>query len=793
MPSSRLAMATVVSLLALSVPGHAQVAADRTPPGDDTIILSPFEITSDKDFGYRPASSVTATGTAGLIKDTPMNISVLSRELIDDQGGNQLVDVLRAASSVALHVKDESVVLVRGFTGPKFLNGMPAGQGITLYDIDRVEVVKGPNAVFAGLSSPGGTVNLIQNKPNFTPTGSLSLEFGSYDRLRTVFRTSGPLIADKLAYQFTYGATDENSATDYMFTDERYYSGGLTFKPFDRLTLTARYGDLEREAGRRPYLTVSHPLFQQMDKEAIALYDSKGLARPADYPQLENGAVKDSSGAPITTGRGSPEDVSSFIARRIGPNEPPFPMLVFDEITGSDTSNYNGPEGRDNYWNKTFNLEAELVATDDLAARIVYQQNESSRMRREFNGFRPVAGQRFRSGASDFAPATDDYSIKGEVTYKLDLAAAGTHNLLAGYQYDDGKIVNRAGAGSATINYNPRTDPVPRLLGLIQQAQGPGYTEPPTTKTSAPANRGTYGVIQSSFFGDRLRTMVGGRYVEAGATDVSDFVSQYSALFRLAPSISVYGSRSETFVPESIFSADLDAIRASQGDPTSPGYVPPATVPQKLLQSNITGEGYEFGFKFDFNDSQWLATVSYFETQESNRLQVDTVTQTLYQLPGGSVRTPSGLTRARGIEGEITWTPSGNLQMLLSGSYYLEAEEITNVSDSREVGTPFEAVPDYNVNLWGKYTFTTGRLKGAYVGGGFNLLGPFSVHPSWTVTVQSDAVVVVDALVGYATTFRDVPVDFRVNLKNLTDEKYLNGSFQYGEPLTVVGTVTVRW
>lgn len=174
---------------------------DPTVAANAKILLSPFEVRSPQDHGYRAGSAVTGTGTAGLIKDTPLNISIVSQELIADQAGNQLVDVLRGASSVSLHVKDETQILIRGYTGPQFVNGLPAGNGLTLYDVDRIEVVKGPNAVFAGVSNPGGTVNLIKLKPSFVPRYSVDVSYGSFSHKRAVVRTAAPLLKDKLAYR----------------------------------------------------------------------------------------------------------------------------------------------------------------------------------------------------------------------------------------------------------------------------------------------------------------------------------------------------------------------------------------------------------------------------------------------------------------------------------------------------------------------------------------------------------------------------------------------------------------
>ena len=65
------------------------------------------------------------------------------------------------------------------------------------------------NAVFAGISNPGGTLNLIKTKPSFTPVHTLDLSFGSFAHKRAVLRSSAPIVAKQLAYSLVYGVTDE--------------------------------------------------------------------------------------------------------------------------------------------------------------------------------------------------------------------------------------------------------------------------------------------------------------------------------------------------------------------------------------------------------------------------------------------------------------------------------------------------------------------------------------------------------------------------------------------------------
>lgn len=802
-----LTRALLTLTLAVPMVVLAQTVVPTAPAARGTVVLSPFEVKSPQDHGYRVGAAITGTGTAGLIKDTPLNISIVSRELIEDQAGNQLIDVLRSASSVALQVKDEWMILVRGYTGPQFVNGLPAGAGLTLYDVDRVEVVKGPNAVFAGISNPGGTVNLIKLKPSFAPRHSVDVSYGSFDHRRAVLRSTAPLLKDKVAYSFIYGTTDEGSNIDHMFTNERFYSGGLTWQVAPRLTLTARYSNLDREAGRRPHTVVSHPLYQQRDQEAIQQFDRLGLPRPASYPQLENGAVRNPAGQPIVTGRPAPEGVDAFIARTLGPNVPPYPGIYSRDFFPDDSYNYNGPDGRDNYVNQTTTLEGEWVASSALAVRGIFQQVDSNRMRREFNGLRPVAGQRLRSSISDFKPGGVNFSAKLEGVYKLDLRSAGRHDLLGGVQHDGAKDVISAVTVATTrvVTFNPRTETLPGLLQLMRDQYGANYHEPGVVRKGGAHSNSVYGVLQSSFFQDRLRTLIGGRQIEnSRPTDDNrdgidvDFKTRkllphYGALVRVTPALSLYGSFSKTFVPQRQQTADLTAIRATQGDPTSPNYRPPAVIPVQFLVADLLGRGWEVGSKLDLGEGRLLGTLSYFVNEESSRFDVDTPNQTLYQLPGATVRVAAGRTQTKGLETEWTWTPRQNYQALLSASYFFKKNEISNPSDAREVGSHLESVPRYTVNLWNKYTFTTGALRGAFVGGGANVLGETYEHPSWTVPIKSDEVVLFDAMIGYSTKFGALPVELRVNARNLADKHYLNGTFQYGEPRTFIASVGMRF
>ena len=62
-------------------------------------------------------------------------------------------------------------------------NGRPQGAIFDLLDLERVEILRGPQGTLFGKNAIGGTVRLISRKPQGDGTGSLSLTIGSYDRL----------------------------------------------------------------------------------------------------------------------------------------------------------------------------------------------------------------------------------------------------------------------------------------------------------------------------------------------------------------------------------------------------------------------------------------------------------------------------------------------------------------------------------------------------------------------------------------------------------------------------------
>ncbi len=206
-PTLRQITSAVLLTLGLQAPMHAQsapVPADPTPAADDVLVLSPFTVNTDKDYGYIAVDSLAGGRTNTPIKLTPASISSLTRTFLDDLGITNVRDAVKWAPNVVPANPDAG----KGFGGSAFhawsFNYRSAGEGqqggpgptrnyfsfyqdADAYNIERVEFLRGPNSLVFGLGTVGGTLSTYTkvartDKNFFTPTvvmddnGSLRFE-----------------------------------------------------------------------------------------------------------------------------------------------------------------------------------------------------------------------------------------------------------------------------------------------------------------------------------------------------------------------------------------------------------------------------------------------------------------------------------------------------------------------------------------------------------------------------------------------------------------------------------------
>lgn len=162
------------------------------------------QVTEDTG-SYTTGAISTANRLVLAPRDTPHAVSVVTRQHMDDFGMVQLSEVLQHTPGVYVqHIDSErTIYYARGFSLDNFsYDGLPwtrdaslnLGESLANMDLyDRVEVLKGANALMSGAGTPGATVNLIRKKPTRELRALADLSAGSWDNYRGMVDLGGPL------------------------------------------------------------------------------------------------------------------------------------------------------------------------------------------------------------------------------------------------------------------------------------------------------------------------------------------------------------------------------------------------------------------------------------------------------------------------------------------------------------------------------------------------------------------------------------------------------------------------
>ena len=190
-----LASAIGVAITAGSA-GHMAFAAEKTEKApNNAISLDATAINGEAqdDTSYKTDTSANKKYTAPL-RETPKSVTVIPQQVIRDTGATSLVDALRTTPGITFGAGEGGNPagdrpIIRGFSAESdtFVDGMrdPASQSREIFNVESIEVSKGPGSAFTGAGSTGGSLNLVSKTAKLGSFYNGGFTWGSDQTKRT--------------------------------------------------------------------------------------------------------------------------------------------------------------------------------------------------------------------------------------------------------------------------------------------------------------------------------------------------------------------------------------------------------------------------------------------------------------------------------------------------------------------------------------------------------------------------------------------------------------------------------
>lgn len=735
--------------------------------------VSPFEVSTRQDKGYRAWNSVSASRFNAPIKDLPFAIQAYTESFIEDQKPVSLFDIVRYSPGVTFRGNDfnegNANLDIRGFAvsaSPGSVQVLRDGfHGPSIFDftdVSRVEIVKGPASFLYGQVAPGGIVNVITKSPQREFSATAKAGYGSYNEYRFDGDITGPVttnlffrLASSYFHDIEYWKPYDASSWDA--------APSLLWQPYETLSFSLKY---------EHYGKSENP--QVMQKPGYNA--QRGPVPTASDPNL--------SGVDVP---GLPDDWNSM-------SDVDFRSSRVDAVTSWVDLKVG------EHWNLRTAYSHLEYEVDELASGNFGMPNNSTRLQ----------GRRLRF--QNYANHDDTFEEQGVGEYNFDIVSVRT---LLGAQYTHRSFHAQAGQApnDPALGSNPTASPLP-LWDLNNPATWNRHVTIPLSTLTASASsdnipfedKSVYGGVTLGFFDDRLLVLGGERYTAAksqtthspGAT-----VSKYPAihnealtpqaglLYKLTPCLSAFGSYSESFVPATLVLTKPDRTTT----PSSP----------------TEGNGYDIGLKADLFHRRLTGTLTFFDVENRNIIRDVT-----YLDPGSGAQlfyqVQTGRERSRGVELDATITPVDNWQIYMSYSYMdarivdfsgndgailardpatLDAAGRANYRNVyRYHNAHLQMSAPHLANLWTRYDFRGGPLNGVYLGGGVNFVYDQTLLPD---TPVRQTYTLVNALVGYGWKWHDINMNVDLMGKNLAQERYRPSQSSRARPIEFLATFTANF
>ena len=207
-PALALFLVAPLTLIGQTTPAADQPLMELVPRAseqdveEELYVLPEFVVSNDQDEGYYSANSTSVTRTNTLVKNSPISMSIVNEQLLDDLNILNTQDLAMVSAAIDEDPNGFSLdrIRIRGFRNSFsrfnfFKRNLPSDS----YNIGRVDIIKGANSLIFGQASPGGSTNSAPLLANFNGNNQVAnVTVGNKDFFRTRF-SSNQIVNDQLA------------------------------------------------------------------------------------------------------------------------------------------------------------------------------------------------------------------------------------------------------------------------------------------------------------------------------------------------------------------------------------------------------------------------------------------------------------------------------------------------------------------------------------------------------------------------------------------------------------------
>ena len=324
-----------------------------TAMADQSKTLPPIRV--EADVPEAPGTYSAARNTSAMRTDTPLveipqSITVVTRDLITDQAMQSMADVMRYVPGVTMGQgegnRDQPTIRGNNTTADFFIDGVRDDVQYfrDLYNIERVEAIKGPNAMIFGRGGGGGVINRVSKQPDWNTLRALTLQAGSYESLRGTIDINQP-VNDALAFRLNALYEDSESYRDDVTLERQAVNPTLAIALGERTTMRLGYEYFsdERTADR------GIPSFggRPVSTDASTFFGDPDLSRSDAKVNILSALLEHETAAGITIRNHTRyADYDKFYQNV-------FPGAVDPTGTQVNISAYNNATSRENLFNQT--------------------------------------------------------------------------------------------------------------------------------------------------------------------------------------------------------------------------------------------------------------------------------------------------------------------------------------------------------------------------------------------------------------------------------------------------------